>query len=270
MDDPKIVSLKLTEIILALGTQVRAKIDEGTVENYTDEMKEPNAKFPPVVIYHDGAKYILADGFHRLLAARKNGYSEVMAEVRKGTKTDALKFALSANATHGLRRTNADKRRSVELALSEWPNLSSAEISRICAVSHTFVDEVRRQVQPATDAACRIGADGKSRRFPGHQFNTVQPGARARNDSEPSKQTGLQAAFDKEANPAMPTPPVQKEEFDHVVGISPAENFFASQVEDIAQAICDDASDIQMDRAIQQWEIELRRLRAEQKQREDG
>jgi len=51
------------------------------------------------------------------------------------------------------------------------------------------------------------------------------------------------------------------------VGVSGARNWFASQVEDIAGAIIDDASDEQLAAAISQWEVELRKLRAAQKQR---
>ncbi len=67
--------------------------------------------------------------------------------------------------------TNADKRRSVELALAEWPKLSDVELSRICAVGKTMVGEVRRDIQPVekTGSETRIGADGKERKMPAHQ-----------------------------------------------------------------------------------------------------
>jgi hypothetical protein len=73
-----------------------------------------------------------------------------------------------AIAEHGLRRSNADKRRSVELALAEWPKLSDVEIGRICAVGKTLAGEVRRDIQPVekTGSETRIGADGKERRMP--------------------------------------------------------------------------------------------------------
>ena len=74
-------------------------------------------------------------------------------------------FALSANATHGQPRTNADKRRSVELAFDEWPKLSDREIARICAVNPSLVADVRKAKVPESgtcEPTKRIGGDGKS------------------------------------------------------------------------------------------------------------
>ena len=166
----KITPLKLAKIVTTAGTQIRARIDTDTVDQYAEAMRETSAQFPPVVVFHDGSEYILADGFHRVMAASRNGFLDIKAEIHKGTKADALKFALGANSSHGLRRTNADKRRSVELALAEWPDLSDREIAKICGVGHPFVGDVRGQL--VSDSSCdappttRIGADGKRRKVP--------------------------------------------------------------------------------------------------------
>src|SRR5574343_1170380 len=118
-----IINLKLISIVTDAGTQIRSCIDERTVAEYSEAFLD-GAKFPPVVVFHDGSRYILADGFHRIMAAQRAELLDIAAEVRKGTKSDALRFGLAANAAHGLRRTNADKLRSVSLAVQEWPKLS--------------------------------------------------------------------------------------------------------------------------------------------------
>jgi ParB-like chromosome segregation protein Spo0J len=59
------------------------------------------ATFPPVVVFHYGQRHWLADGFHRLYAAEAAGIGVISADVRPGTRRDALKHALSANAQHG-------------------------------------------------------------------------------------------------------------------------------------------------------------------------
>lgn len=158
-------SLKLSEIVTTAGTQIRARINVEIVDDYATAMTD-GAKFPPVTVFHDGNQCILADGFHRVMAATRNGFKDILADVNKGTKSDALKFALGANGTHGLLRTNADKRRSVELALAEWPKVSNREIGRICAVSDPFVKEVREllTVSSSTEPESRIGKDGKTRK----------------------------------------------------------------------------------------------------------
>lgn len=158
--------LHLDKIVTSAGTQIRARIDSDTVNEYAEGMQEKN-QFPPVVVFHNGSQFILADGFHRVMAANRNGSKSISAEIRKGTKADALRFALGANVAHGLKRTNADKRRSVELALAEWPNVSDRQIAEICAVSPSSVAEYRGQLSnldSSPEPQPRIGKDGKTRK----------------------------------------------------------------------------------------------------------
>jgi hypothetical protein len=154
--------LKVSEIVTNAGTQIRVAMDEEIVSEYVEAM-QGGAEFPPIVVFRDGSQNILADGFYRLAATRAKGSGEIIAEVRRGTRLDALTYALSANAAHGLRRTNADKRRSVEIALAEWPKLSDRKIAEICAVGNALVGEVRRQVFESNTSPdeSRIGKDGK-------------------------------------------------------------------------------------------------------------
>lgn len=131
------------------GTQTRAVIDETTVNDYAESMQNENT-FPPIVVYHDGAIHWLADGFHRVRAARKCGKTELEADVRQGTRRDAVLFSVGANADHGLRRTNADKRRGVITLLGdeEWKQWSDREIARRCGVGNKFVSNVRAELYP--------------------------------------------------------------------------------------------------------------------------
>jgi hypothetical protein len=106
-------------------------------------------------VYFDGEHYFLADGFHRLAAARVAGLEEIPVEVRQGTKRDAILHAVGANAAHGLPRTNQDKRWSVEMLLNdpEWRQWSSNAIAKACQVSHQLVDDVRRSLVAQTSEA---------------------------------------------------------------------------------------------------------------------
>jgi hypothetical protein len=68
--------------------------------------------FPPVIVFHrPNEDYYLADGWHRIEAARRSGRASIMAEVREGGLRDAILYSSGANTDHGLRRTSADKRR---------------------------------------------------------------------------------------------------------------------------------------------------------------
>lgn len=144
-----VTSLDLSSIIVSRDTQARMQTDWITVNDYAVAMKE-GAQFPPIVVFSDGAEYWLADGFHRVEAAKNIELSAIQADVRRGTKRDAVLFACGANAAHGLRRTNADKRRAVETLLrdAEWVKWSDGEIARRCAVSDRFVSGVRKDLSP--------------------------------------------------------------------------------------------------------------------------
>lgn len=137
-------TLALSAIRRDGGTQPRAGLDEPTVAVYAEAYAE-GAPFPPVTVFHDGAAHWLADGFHRCAGAARAGLAEIAADIRAGTRRDAVLFAVGANATHGLRRTTEDKRRSVLLLLAdeEWAQWSDREIAKRARVSNTFVGSLR-------------------------------------------------------------------------------------------------------------------------------
>lgn len=134
------------------GTQPRAQTEEDVINEYADAMKE-GVQFPQVIVFYDGAAYWLADGFHRVEAAKRVGHTDIPADVRQGTQRDAILFSAGANASHGLRRTNADKRRAVNRLLldAEWGKWSNNQIAKSCSVSHQFVNNLRSSL--ATDAS---------------------------------------------------------------------------------------------------------------------
>ena len=104
--------IAIKDIRLDGGTQPRATIDFEAVFDYMDAMAD-GAKFPPVVVFYDGASYWLADGFHRVKAAEQAGVDEIACELHQGTQQDAQWYSFGANKTNGLRRTNDDKHRAV-------------------------------------------------------------------------------------------------------------------------------------------------------------
>ena len=134
----------LSDITLDQRLQPRAALDAETVEDYAARYSE-GADMPAVTLFHDGTTFWLADGFTRVAAARKAGRDTIPATVCEGTFHDALLFAAAANAAHGLRRSNADKRRAVGMLLADaecagWPD---REIARHCQVNHHLVAEMR-------------------------------------------------------------------------------------------------------------------------------
>ena len=157
-------------------TQPRVGMDPELVEEYTARMSVGESRevvdptgtpFPPLVVYLDdeGVTW-LADGFHRLEAARRAGIESMQAIVRSGSRRDAFVASLGANATHGKRRTRADKRRAVRRALEEPDLLSRSDgyLSEMCEVTDRFVSKMRLELEAAGTIAYQsalMGKDGK-------------------------------------------------------------------------------------------------------------
>jgi ParB-like chromosome segregation protein Spo0J len=156
--------IRLDAIAFDAGTQVRAAINEDVVADYADKMTD-GVEFPPIVLFHDGTARYLADGFHRYMAAKRNAFVDIEADVRAGTKTDALWFALGANKANGARMTDADKKHAIGLALQMFPDRSMRQIADHVGCSSTYASRVRGEVevrtglQPVTRV---VGVDGVS------------------------------------------------------------------------------------------------------------
>jgi hypothetical protein len=156
--------LDLSLIRIDGGTQIRAELNQETVDAYA-EAYAAGAVFPPVTVFFDGKDRWLADGFHRYFAAKKAGKTAILENITPGTKRDAILFSLGANGTHGLNRTNADKRNAVETMLQdpEWAAWSDNAIAKACLVDHKTVAARRiailgiSQDAPATRTVARNG-----------------------------------------------------------------------------------------------------------------
>jgi hypothetical protein len=126
------------------------------VAEYAEAMRNGAKFLPPTVFSSDGLTFILADGFHRIAAHRlaHPNTPDIECDILAGDRDDALFHACGANALHGMRRTPADKRKSVVALLrsDKWSKLSDREIARQCDVSHPFVAKVRKQVETFPDA----------------------------------------------------------------------------------------------------------------------
>lgn len=162
------MQIALADLRLDGGTQPRAAIDYALVSDYAEQVRA-GAIFPAVVVFYDGTDYWLADGFHRVKAAREAQLEAIVADVRQGTREDAVWFSCGANQAHGLRRTNMDKRRAVAAALKHAmaAGLSDRAIAEHCGVGPALVGDVRREIVPAqlfdSNSSTRKGKDGKVR-----------------------------------------------------------------------------------------------------------
>ena len=137
----------LAKIRMDGGTQARVVINESTVDDYAEAAREGQA-LPPPVVFFDGSSYWMGDGFHRVLAYSRLEFAEVECVVKKGTRRDAVLYAVGANANHGLRRTAEDKRNAVVILLSdeEWSQRPTGWIARTANVCWDLADKIRQEL----------------------------------------------------------------------------------------------------------------------------
>ena len=142
--------------------QVRAAIDEQVVIDYAAQMAAGTV-FPPIVVFAiDGTGgYDLADGGHRIRAARRTGATSINAEVREGTALDALWYGLGANRTHGHRFTRGDMKHAVQIALRMWPEKSQNLIAQQVGCTQGYVSRLKG-ITSNTMPTRVTGQDGKS------------------------------------------------------------------------------------------------------------
>jgi hypothetical protein len=157
--------LSIQEIIVKPEIQQRVNLNQDCVTEYAEEIAN-GAQFPPLVIFDDGQNLFLADGRHRYEAYKLAGVETVQVVVCEGGLRDAILYAVGANTEHGLRRTNADKRKAVLTLLTdkEWRLWSDAVIAKQCGVSQPFVSKLDRELTQNgfEPRPVRTGIDGRT------------------------------------------------------------------------------------------------------------
>jgi len=143
---PGVKERKLSELKLLDEVQSRVRIELDVVSDYA-EVVRAGKELPAIVVFGN----IVADGFHRFTAYQWAERKTIPAVTHEGGLRDAILHSCSANTAHGLRRSNADKRRVVLKLLNdpEWQRWSDHRIAETTGVSHPFVMNLRATVESA-------------------------------------------------------------------------------------------------------------------------
>ena len=140
-------------------TQPRQAMDLELVQTYAERMlvddstglvTDPEGTpWPVITVYDDGESRWLADGFHRVHAAKYAGLEELQANIIQGDQRDAILFSFGVNADHGKRRTRADTQRIMTRLLSDevWASYTDAWLAEICKVSAPTIRAHRKKLE---------------------------------------------------------------------------------------------------------------------------
>ena len=154
----------LAAIVVSPECQLRNASSAATVADYGEALIAGDV-FPAITVFFDGERNWLADGFHRLEAHHAAGLTDIAVDVRNGSQRDATLFAAGANASHGLRRTQADKAKAIAVLLAdpEWRQWSDKELARRCGISDKTVAKARRELSGVGAADPRSGVNAEFR-----------------------------------------------------------------------------------------------------------
>jgi hypothetical protein len=160
------VNIPLGKIRIDPALQSRAEMNRAAISDYSAEVKSGHILEPIALYGNEPDGYHCGDGFHRYAAAMLAGLTALPAYCWPGGADAAFERSLRSNHLHGVRRTNADKRRCVVNALSFYAkfDLSNNRIAEICGVSDMMVAAVKRDIARAPEIEFR--RDGKAEILP--------------------------------------------------------------------------------------------------------
>jgi hypothetical protein len=81
--------LRIADLFANSPIDPEAHLDHERVKRYAEMLDT----LPPVVAFDTEEGLLLVDGYHRVAAARQRGLEMVEAEVRRGSRHDALMYA---------------------------------------------------------------------------------------------------------------------------------------------------------------------------------
>lgn len=140
--------LAIDSITIDPTVQIRRSNHEPTIRRY----EEAFDKLPPVDVFDTPDGLLLADGFHRTAAAQRLGLADIEANVHKGTRADALEFAVISNTKNADPLSPEERDDGIRRLKQLHPDWSQRKLAEAMSVSHLTVkrvfdiDEVKREV----------------------------------------------------------------------------------------------------------------------------
>ena len=153
---PEIIEADIRKILLSCDTQSRTGVSKKVIDDYAQHMRDcfeeqEDYPFPPVVLFKgDGSNYCIGNGWHRIHAAIEAGMTHIPAEVHtvSDPEDSAIEYSCGADGHSPVHKSARDKRKAVHmlLRLDRWKTKSNRSIARHVGCSHTFVNNIRKDL----------------------------------------------------------------------------------------------------------------------------
>jgi ParB-like nuclease domain len=97
-DDGDVARLSIQQLLSNSLVNPRRHLDLDRVQRYTQLLDE----LPPITVFRlEDQTLLLVDGYHRVAAAQEAGRATVDAEIREGTRAEAVRFAAEVAVREG-------------------------------------------------------------------------------------------------------------------------------------------------------------------------
>src|SRR5262249_52561930 len=109
-----LLAVRLDQLVLMPDLQVRVRIDPQLVHTYAQifrEVPEEQCTCPPISVYMHNGSYVVADGFHRVTAARQANPPPRSADVRTGRGGGAWLRGMKQNLPHAMQPPREKKKK---------------------------------------------------------------------------------------------------------------------------------------------------------------
>lgn len=146
------MNVRLAEIKMDPAIHIRERLYEDTIQSYMDAFD----KLPPIVLFRTKEGLLLADGFHRVAAADRLGIATIDAEIKEGTREEALEYASYANAKHGRPLTTEERRAAIGRLRLLHPDWDYGRVAKLLSCSERLIantlraNEVRKSLARPT------------------------------------------------------------------------------------------------------------------------
>ena len=145
-----VAPLPVMQIHIDDAIQPRTGLSEIVVHEYATlyAESEDTEPLPPLDVFQIERRYYVADGFHRLAAAKEAKRKEVVCHVYTGTQPEAMRHAAFANLRRGLAYSQHDRQRILERLLQdpEASQRSNRDLAQVLGLSHVTVGRARQRL----------------------------------------------------------------------------------------------------------------------------
>ncbi len=128
----------IRDITVDPTVQIRRGNHEPTIRRYMESFEN----LPPVDVFQTSEGLLLADGFHRWAAAERLGRKQIEAKIHKGSREDALEFAVISNTKNADALTPDERDDGIRRLHQLHPKWSQQEIASAMSLSQPTVSSV--------------------------------------------------------------------------------------------------------------------------------